>query len=312
MTSWNWVFMSDFASAFKPAYLPEDDPADFSYFFDTSGRRTCYLAPERFYTTDSEIGRRKAGLEVGKSFGKVTEAMDVFGLGCVIGELFVEGTPPFTLSQLFKYRSGEYNLDAYLSQIEDEALRGLVKSMTSLDPAERLSCDQYLADAYGTVFPTSFYDFLRDFFASVNDIGSGWSTASQGLLSRLSSQIGSATGTSTPQQQGTPQGPLQQEIPALQTLPSNADEIINRVYAEFEHLERYFTNEPPRTLSALDDAPHRKMSWTNVSRTPCMVIMAFRRHCAHTACTTDSVPSSSTRRNVAGTRRHFGVTEPSS
>lgn len=38
ITSWNWVLLTDFAS-FKPTYLPEDNPADFSYFFDTSRRR---------------------------------------------------------------------------------------------------------------------------------------------------------------------------------------------------------------------------------------------------------------------------------
>ena len=46
ITSWNWVLITDFAT-FKPTYLPEDNPADFSYFFDTSRRRTCYIAPER-------------------------------------------------------------------------------------------------------------------------------------------------------------------------------------------------------------------------------------------------------------------------
>lgn len=55
MTSWNWVLLVDFAS-FKPTFLPEDNPADYSYFFDTSRRRTCYLAPERFikaFSSDS-------------------------------------------------------------------------------------------------------------------------------------------------------------------------------------------------------------------------------------------------------------------
>ncbi len=46
LTSSVWLLLTDFAS-FKPALLPEDNPADFSYFFDTSRRRTCYLAPER-------------------------------------------------------------------------------------------------------------------------------------------------------------------------------------------------------------------------------------------------------------------------
>ena len=47
ITSWNWVLLTDFAS-FKPTFLPEDNPADYNYFFDTSRRRTCYIAPERF------------------------------------------------------------------------------------------------------------------------------------------------------------------------------------------------------------------------------------------------------------------------
>jgi phosphoinositide-3-kinase regulatory subunit 4 len=47
VTSWSWLTLTDFAS-FKPVLLPEDNPADFSYFFDTSRRRTCYIAPERF------------------------------------------------------------------------------------------------------------------------------------------------------------------------------------------------------------------------------------------------------------------------
>lgn len=47
VTSWNWLYLTDFAS-FKPIRLPEDNPADFAYYFDTSGRRVCSTAPERF------------------------------------------------------------------------------------------------------------------------------------------------------------------------------------------------------------------------------------------------------------------------
>jgi phosphoinositide-3-kinase regulatory subunit 4 len=122
VASHNWIYLTDFAS-FKPVYLPEDDPSDFSFFFDTSGRRTCYLAPERFYASGSEIEKRKAELEFGKRDGKITEAMDVFGLGCVIAELFSEGNPPFTLSQLLRYRSGQHSPDAYLDAIEDSGIR---------------------------------------------------------------------------------------------------------------------------------------------------------------------------------------------
>lgn len=128
VTSWNWVYLSDFAS-YKPTYLPLDDPSDFSFFFDTSGRRTCYIAPERFYTetTNPEISAKKSKIAMeeneGKRDGKVTEAMDCFSAGCVIAELFLEGAPLFTLSQLFKYREGEYNVEPHLAAIEDGGVR---------------------------------------------------------------------------------------------------------------------------------------------------------------------------------------------
>jgi len=123
VTSWNWVYITDFASNIKPTYLPLDDPADFSFFYDTSGRRTCYIAPERFYEAGGEIDKKKADLEFYKKDGTISEAMDVFAAGCVIAELFTEGTPTFTLSQLFKYRSKELNIETHLSAIEDPNIR---------------------------------------------------------------------------------------------------------------------------------------------------------------------------------------------
>lgn len=53
----------------------------------------------------------------------MTEAMDVFSVGCVIAELFLEGKDTFTLSQLFKYRSGDLSMEAHLASIEDEGVR---------------------------------------------------------------------------------------------------------------------------------------------------------------------------------------------
>ncbi|EEB92996.1 hypothetical protein MPER_08411 [Moniliophthora perniciosa FA553] len=127
VTSWNWVYLSDFAP-YKPVYLPLDDPSDFSFFFDTSGRRTCYIAPERFYTASSnpEISAKKSKMALeneGKRDGRITEAMDCFSVGCVIAELFLEGAPLFTLAQLFKYREGDYNPDTHLNAIEDEGVQ---------------------------------------------------------------------------------------------------------------------------------------------------------------------------------------------
>ena len=42
----------------------------------------------------------------------------------------MEGTPPFTLSQMFKYREGEYSPEAYLAEIEDVEIR--VRQLTAV------------------------------------------------------------------------------------------------------------------------------------------------------------------------------------
>lgn len=56
--------------------------------------------------------------------------MDCFSAGCVLAELFLEGAPLFTLSQLFKYREGEFNVDAPLAAIDDDGIR--VSSITDI------------------------------------------------------------------------------------------------------------------------------------------------------------------------------------
>ena len=124
VTSWNWVYLTDFASH-KPTFLPLDDPSDFAFYFDTSGRRSCYIAPERFFASGARLdGVSPLGdADRENKDARVTEAMDVFSAGCVIAELFREGARLFTLSQLFKYREGELNTDGLLSSVEDVGVR---------------------------------------------------------------------------------------------------------------------------------------------------------------------------------------------
>lgn len=163
VTSWNWLYLTDFSSSYKPTYLPEDNPADFSFFFDLSGRRTCYLAPERFLAPGSQAGGEQT----------VTWAMDIFSVGCVIAELFLEA-PIFSLSQLFKYRQREYDPShAHLSKIQDESIRELVCHMIQLDPNSRCSADDYLTFWKGKAFPHYFYGFLQQYMHSITDPTSG-------------------------------------------------------------------------------------------------------------------------------------------
>jgi phosphoinositide-3-kinase, regulatory subunit 4 len=134
VTNFNWVCLADFAP-FKPAYLPDDNPADFTFYFDTSARRCCYLSPERFRSSGDSL------FSTAKEM-KLAPEMDIFSVGCTIAELFLEGQPLFTLSQLLLYRVGEYDPSSTLEKIEDVQMRLMITSMISVDPASRLSAQE--------------------------------------------------------------------------------------------------------------------------------------------------------------------------
>ncbi|KAJ7028722.1 hypothetical protein C8F04DRAFT_1118486 [Mycena alexandri] len=239
VTSWNWVYLSDFAS-YKPTYLPLDDPSDFSFFFDTSGRRTCYIAPERFYTAanNPEISAKKSKIAMdeneGKRDGKVTESMDCFSAGCVIAELFLEGAPLFTLSQLFKYREGEFNVDSYLGAIEDEGVRNVIRQMINLEPTARPTFDTLLHTSRGTVFPESFYSFLHNYVSSINDLPSN---------PPFSSTAPSTAAPSVPGSAMRPSSSLGTGLPGVETppdaLPSDSDHRLDRIWSDYESVEPY-------------------------------------------------------------------------
>ncbi|KAJ9669604.1 Serine/threonine-protein kinase [Coniosporium apollinis] len=163
VTSWNWLYLADFSSSFKPIYLPEDNPADFSFYFDASGRRTCYVAPERFLGTGS----------LNEGTGKLTWAMDIFSVGCVIAEIFLE-TPIFNYSQLFRYRAGEYEPQhVHLNKIEDKGVRELVQHMIQLEPESRYSAEEYLNFWRQKTFPDYFFNFLHQYMYTITDPSSG-------------------------------------------------------------------------------------------------------------------------------------------
>ena len=160
VNSWNWSALTDFASHIKPIYLPEDNPGEFSFYFDTSKRRTCYIAPERFNTALYNDSSKRFTPDA---------SMDIFSSGCCIAELFSEGIPIFNLAQLYKYKSGEYNVQDYLREHfpDNKELKDLIIDMIQLDPAERLSAVELLEKYRGIFFPDYFYNFTYDYFRTL-------------------------------------------------------------------------------------------------------------------------------------------------
>ena len=168
------MILTDFAN-FKPTLLPavrenwfrilkpllffsKDNPADYAFFFDTSRRRTCYIAPERFvhladFGSYSHDTTDITTLQRNKHYAPLTAAMDIFSLGsailftltlcvlnflhlplscllpspnpysCVIAELFLDGQQLFDLSQLLDYCTKDYNPEQQLKKIPDKSIR---------------------------------------------------------------------------------------------------------------------------------------------------------------------------------------------
>ncbi|MFS7916753.1 putative protein kinase CMGC-Pl-Tthe family transcription factor WD40-like family [Helianthus anomalus] len=161
VTSWNWLYLADFAS-FKPTYIPHDDPSDFSFFFDTGGMRRCYLAPERLYEHGGEI-------QVSQD-APLRPSMDIFSVGCVIAELFLEGQPLFELSRLLAYRRGQFDPSQHLEKIPDSGIRKMILHMIQLDPDSRCSAESYLQTYAGVVLPCYFSPFLHNLYSNLNPI----------------------------------------------------------------------------------------------------------------------------------------------
>ncbi|KAL6780917.1 hypothetical protein ACKKBG_A09020 [Auxenochlorella protothecoides x Auxenochlorella symbiontica] len=159
LTSWHWVFLADHAP-YKPVYLPADDPADYSLFFDTDGRRTACIAPERFV----DVGH---GRPLPPAPHACTPAMDVFSLGCTLAELFLDGQALFTYSRLLAYRAGSFDPGPSLDRMPP-GVQDLVAHMLQRDPAARAGAQAYLDGELGRrAFPAWMGDVVHPFFASM-------------------------------------------------------------------------------------------------------------------------------------------------
>jgi phosphoinositide-3-kinase regulatory subunit 4 len=161
LTSAGWVVLLDIASYKAQTALPDDDPSEYLYYFQPQNQHSaesaksssttnapqvsrsekrCYLAPERFYTPSQEGPSPTTPVRV------LDPAMDLFSIGCVLTELFLNGERCIDLGDLMDYRrAGKVTaaLQQKLNKIESSSIRAACRHMLSIDPAERLSAQEY-------------------------------------------------------------------------------------------------------------------------------------------------------------------------
>ena len=155
------IFISDFAT-YKPAYIPAVN-TNYTYYFgsnnsaDISG---CYLAPERLVEKEEIEGKENI-----KNI-----KMDIFSLGVIIAELFLE-QDLFNFTSLLNYKKGNkevFNIDEVLIKIENEKIRELIYKMIKINPDERISISDALNLFIKEICPISITGFIFQFNAMIN------------------------------------------------------------------------------------------------------------------------------------------------
>jgi len=121
----------------------------------------CNLAPERF------IDSAQAKLLE----DQLTPEMDVFALGCVIAQLFLDRSNGslFNLGEIMSFKDPEarangtaYNPASRIDRIPQKSVRKLVKRMTRLDPKERGTIQDHL-DSWSRMGFPAYFDEMYDY-----------------------------------------------------------------------------------------------------------------------------------------------------
>ena len=185
VTSWTWLLLVDFAS-FKPTTLADDGPEFDYYFCGSRGSARCYVAPERFLSkktqkeavavssSEEETAAPEplAPKDESEKQEELTAAMDVFSLGCVLAEVFRNGSPTFDLATVvrtLKDRDGEFERIKFDDDHKCPAgLCDAITAMVARDPTKRGTALEHRQrlEASG-VLPAEFSSFVYDFFVKV-------------------------------------------------------------------------------------------------------------------------------------------------
>ena len=155
------VYISDIAS-FKPAYINIDDIGSYTYYFgsnDNTSLKGFYLAPERLVEKGNIINNNK------------TIEMDIFSLGVIIAELFIEKNI-FTFSSMLNFKKGKkdlFDIEEYLKKIKNQKIKKLIYDMIKLNPAERISLKKALDYVSNEICPITMKGFLIHFNMMINN-----------------------------------------------------------------------------------------------------------------------------------------------
>ena len=147
------VYLADFAT-YKPAYIYSNDLGSYTYYFgsyNSDNLKGCYLAPERLCDDKNFTGNEEKN-----------SLMDVFSLGLIIAELFLEKNI-FDFTSLLNYKKGrlkKINIEELLKGITNDKIKVLILEMLKINPNERITIDKALKIFIEEICPFVMTGFL--------------------------------------------------------------------------------------------------------------------------------------------------------
>lgn len=159
LTSWDHVYITDLACGFKPLFI--EDISVFKNYFFTS-EENCALAPEKFRarSTEDNSDFPIKLFDIKPDILETQQRMDLFSLGCLIAETFLQGQPLFNYEQLQLYCKGMYDPIELIKKIKDTAIQKLVLCLISKDPINRMKIDEVLKIWFQKIVQTNVFDVL--------------------------------------------------------------------------------------------------------------------------------------------------------
>jgi phosphoinositide-3-kinase regulatory subunit 4 len=114
----------------------------------------------------------------------------------------------------------------------------MIKDMINLDPSSRPTFDTILHTSRGTIFPESFFSFLHNYVASINELPASNPFINAPVPSAHVAIPSVSAGTST-KQQAAPLDAVGVSDPPTDLLPSDSDHRMEKVWADYESVEPY-------------------------------------------------------------------------
>lgn len=148
--------------------------------------------------------------------------------------------------------------------------------MINIEPTQRPTFDSLLHSARGTVFPETFYSFLHNYVATVNELvsPSPFASSGQAHLSATATPVTTAPSNIKPVVSNATQPILSDSADnASDPLPSDSDRRMERLWSDYESVEPYLlpNSDNEGMEDTIKDPVKIEYATTNVTGRPLQV-----------------------------------------